>query len=323
MEMSEAIYAEPDMTNKVKFDRGEMKERIVDIYVSADTLRDGETITKREETADTAPNNGPGDQHSVHVQWWKRPSGVAAVCLGLLCVLLLAGIIGLAVYYGVTDHHTSTEREQLQTSYNNLTKERDQLQTSYNILTKERGQLQTSYNNLTKERDQLQTSYNTLTKERDQLQTSYNTLTKKRDQLQKEKDDVMSKLSNLKQTRREGWHTFESSWYFLFTEAKTWEESRQECLKRGADLVIVNSDKEQEFLFGLTMKAWIGLTDSVTEGTWKWVDGNPLTTPRFWGSGQPNGDGSEDCALFSHSSPDQGKWHDYPCSSNHYWVCEK
>uniref|UniRef100_A0AAZ3SU49 C-type lectin domain-containing protein n=3 Tax=Oncorhynchus tshawytscha TaxID=74940 RepID=A0AAZ3SU49_ONCTS len=268
------------------------------------------------------PSTRDGVVASVHFQWWKRPSGVAAVCLGLLCVLLLAGIIGLSVDYGVTDHHNSTEREQLQTSYNKLTKERDQLQTSYNNLTKERDQLQTSYNILTKERGQLQTSYNNLTKERDQLQTSYNTLTKKRDQLQKEKD-VMSKLSNLKQTRPEGWHKFESSWYFLFTEAKTWEESRQECLKRGADLVIVNSDKEQEFLCGLTMKAWIGLTDSVTEGTWKWVDGNPLTTPRFWGSGQPNGDGSEDCALFSHSSPDQGKWHDYPCSSNHYWVCEK
>jgi FtsZ-binding cell division protein ZapB len=35
--------------------------------------------------------------------------------------------------------------------------ERDQLQTSYNNLTKERYQLQTSYNNMTNERDQLQT----------------------------------------------------------------------------------------------------------------------------------------------------------------------
>ncbi|XP_064816834.1 C-type lectin domain family 4 member M-like isoform X2 [Oncorhynchus masou masou] len=176
---------------------------------------------------------------SVHFQWWKRPSGVAAVCLGLLCVLLLAGIIGLSVYYGVIGDHDSTEKDQLQTRYNNLTKERDQLQTSYNNLTKER------------------------------------------DQLQKEKDDVMSKSSNLKQTCPEGWHKFESSWYFLFTKAKTWEESRQECLERGADLVIINSEKEQKFLFNLNSSFWIGLTDSVTVGTWKWVDGNPLTTTRL------------------------------------------
>ncbi|XP_064816837.1 C-type lectin domain family 4 member E-like isoform X3 [Oncorhynchus masou masou] len=173
------------------------------------------------------------------------------------------------------------------------------------------------------EKDQLQTRYNNLTKERDQLQTSYNNLTKERDQLQKEKDDVMSKSSNLKQTCPEGWHKFESSWYFLFTKAKTWEESRQECLERGADLVIINSEKEQKFLFNLNSSFWIGLTDSVTVGTWKWVDGNPLTTTRFWGSGQPNGGGSEDCAWFSHSPSGQGKWHDYPCSTLSYWMCEK
>ncbi|XP_071264037.1 CD209 antigen-like protein E isoform X2 [Salvelinus alpinus] len=229
LEMSEAIYAEPDMTKKVKFNRGEMKERFVDIYVSADTLRDGETSTKREETEDTAPNNGPGDQHSVHVQWWKRPSGVAAVCLGLLCVLLLAGIIGLSVQYSNVSKNSSAERDQLQTSYNNLTTERDQLQTSNN--------------NLTTERDQLQT----------------------------ERDVLSGRLSNL------SWQKFESSWYFLSTETKTWKESREECLERGADLVIINNREEQEFLVNLKKRFWIGLTDSVKEGTWKWVDGTLLT----------------------------------------------
>nr|XP_029510573.1 CD209 antigen-like protein C [Oncorhynchus nerka] len=241
------------------------------------------------------PSPRDGVVVSVNFQWWKRPSGVAAVCLGLLCVLLLAGIIGLFVYYGVIGHHTSTVRDQLQTRYNNLTKERDQLQTSYN----------------------------NLTKERDQLQTSYNTLTKERDQQQKEKDDLMRKFSNLKQTCPEGWQQFECSCYFLFTDKKTWEESRQDCLKRGADLVIVNSDKEQEFLFKFNKSFWIGLTDSVTEGTWKWVDGNPLTTTRFWGSGQPNGYVGENCAWFSYSPSDQRKWHDYPCSTLSYWICEK
>ncbi|KAM9398917.1 uncharacterized protein ACWYII_031338 [Salvelinus alpinus] len=241
---------------------------------------------------DFKPSPRDGVIASVHVQWWKRPSGIAAVCLGLLCVLLLAGIIGLSVYYGVIGHHDSTERDQLQTRYNNLTKARDQLQTSYN----------------------------TLTKERDQLQTSSNTLTKERDQLQKEKDDLMRKL---KQTCPEGWQQFESSCYFLFTEAKTWEESRQDCRGRGADLVIINSDEEREFLFKFINSFWIGLTDSVTEGTWKWVNGTPLTTPRYWGSGQPNGDVGENCARFSHSSADQGKWHDYPCSTPSYCVCEK
>ncbi|XP_031674220.1 C-type lectin domain family 12 member B-like [Oncorhynchus kisutch] len=202
---------------------------------------------------------------SVHVQWWKRPSGVAVLCLGLLCVLLLAGIIGLSVYYGDIGH-------QLQSSYNILTKEIDQLQTSYNNLTKERDQIQP--------RDQLQSSYNNLTKERDKLQSSYNNLTKDRDQLQTERDFLSRRSSNLKQTCPEGWQKFESSWYFLSTETKNWKESREDCLERGADLVMINSDKEQEFLFKLKKTVWIGLTDSVTEATWRWVDGTPLTTPR-------------------------------------------
>ncbi|XP_071264022.1 CD209 antigen-like protein E isoform X2 [Salvelinus alpinus] len=270
LEMSEAIYAEPDMT---KFNRGEMKERFVDIYVSADTLRDGETSTKREETEDTAPNNGPGDQHSVHCQWWKRPSGVAAVCLGLLCVLLLAGIIGLSVQYSNVSKNSSTERDQLQTSYNNLTTERDQ------------------------------------------LQTSYNNLTKKIDKLQTERDFLSGWLTNC------SWQKFESSWYFLSTETKTWEKSRQDCLERGADLVIINSDTEQK-------RAWIGLTDSVKEGTWKWVDGTPLTTGYWYdpqpdnGGGKPE-NGEEDCVEIRTDQILLKAWNDLSCAENLHWICEK
>ncbi|XP_029548765.1 uncharacterized protein LOC115150032 isoform X1 [Salmo trutta] len=149
------------------------------------------------------PRTRHGFQYSVHFQWWKRSLGVAALCLGLLCILLLAGIIGMGVNF--TGQHYCDESDQLQTSYNNLTKERDQLQTSNNILTKERDQLQTSNNILTKVIDQLQTSNNILTKVIDQLQTSNNILTKERDQLQtsnniltKERDHHQRETEKLK-----------------------------------------------------------------------------------------------------------------------------
>ncbi|KAM9398928.1 CD209 antigen-like protein C isoform 1-T1 [Salvelinus alpinus] len=168
------------------------------------------------------------------------------------------------------------------------------------------------------------------TEERDQLQTSCNTLTEERDQLQKERDYLMTKFSNLKQTCPEGWQQFESSWYFLSTVKKTWKESRQDCLERGADLVIVNSDMEQEFLFGFNKRAWIGLTDSVTEGTWKWVDGTPLTTPSYWHTQQPDngGDnpanGEEDCVELNTVTWRPVKaWNDLSCLNNRYWICEK
>ncbi|XP_071000155.1 C-type lectin domain family 4 member M-like [Oncorhynchus clarkii lewisi] len=325
--MSEAIYAVPDMTKKVKFNRGEIKERIVDIYVSADTLRDGETSTTREETADTAPNNGPGDQHSDSNV--SKNSSAERDQLQTSYNNLTKERYQLQTSY----NNLTKERYQLETKYNNLTKERYQLQTSYNNLTKERYQLQTSYNNLTKERDQLQTSYNNLTKERYQLQTSYNNLTKERYQLEtkynnltKEKDQLQTRYNNLTNERcPEGWQKFESSWYFLSTETKTWKESREDCLERGADLVIINSDKEQEFLFNLNKRVWIGLTDSVNEKTWKWVDGTPLTTG-YWYYPQPDNAGptqNEDCVEIHNDQLPLNAWNDLSCDSQLNWICEK
>ncbi|KAM9432977.1 uncharacterized protein ACWYII_016831 isoform 3-T3 [Salvelinus alpinus] len=119
----------------------------------------------------------------------------------------------------------------------------------------------------------LETSYNNLTEEKKQLQISYNNLTKERD-----------KFPELK------WRKFNSSLYYISNEYKTWEDSRQDCLKRGADLAVINSEEEQVFISQLNTKPWIGLTDKDSEGTWKWVDGTPLTTAptahqvvsRFW-----------------------------------------
>ncbi|XP_051240059.1 C-type lectin domain family 4 member M-like isoform X13 [Dicentrarchus labrax] len=241
-------------------------------------------------------------------------------------------------------------RDQLQTSYNNLTKERDQLQTSYNNLTKERDQLQTSYNNLTKERDQLQTSYNNLTKEKDQLQTNYNNLTKEREQLAKEKDQLQERFEALAKDRTDlqrklqeteavcktlteeradlkrilndfSWVYFRGSFYQVSSLKKSWQQSRDDCLQKGADLLIINSREEQIFTNKFKKYMWIGLTDSETEGRWKWVDGTPLTIS-YWASGEPNGKKGENCGdIKSHDA--ENSWNDEGCSSSLFWICEK
>ncbi|KAI4896080.1 hypothetical protein NFI96_027210 [Prochilodus magdalenae] len=96
----------------------------------------------------------------------------AAVCLGLLCALLLAVTIGLSVKH-------NGEREQLWSSYINMTMERDQLQTSYINMTMERDQLQSRFDSISKERDQLQGTNN-------RLQSSHDVLTLERDSLQRQ-----------------------------------------------------------------------------------------------------------------------------------------
>ncbi|XP_029605966.1 C-type lectin domain family 4 member E-like isoform X2 [Salmo trutta] len=147
-------------------------------------------------------------------------------------------------------------------------------------------------------------------------------LTKERDQQQKEKDDFMEQFSC------PGWNKFESCWYFVSTERKTWSESRKDCVARGADLVIINSREEQRFLFALNKRVWIGLTDRETEGSWKWVDGTPLNT-RYWIIDQPNNGvrvstfPGEDCVELKDGQDQPEKtWNDLNCEEKRNWICE-
>ncbi|XP_055780242.1 CD209 antigen-like protein E [Salvelinus fontinalis] len=254
--------------------------------------------------------DGVGDQHSV----WKRRFLATAVCLGLLCVLLLAGIIGLLLYQRNLLNNLTAERDQLQTSYNTLTAKQDQLQTNYSSLTKERDQLQTSYNTLTAERDQLQTSYNTLTAKQDQLQTNYSSLTKERDQLLK-----IDKYVKCPQD----WIRSSCSCYYISPDEKTWDDSRKDCQARGANLVIIDSREEQALIKAFNKKAWLGLTDREVEGTWRWVDGTPLTTS-YWKKGEPNDLQGEDCALVDNTQKDPVvAWNDVPCNHKNGLICER
>uniref|UniRef100_A0A8C9YST8 C-type lectin domain-containing protein n=1 Tax=Sander lucioperca TaxID=283035 RepID=A0A8C9YST8_SANLU len=122
---------------------------------------------------------------------------------------------------------------------------------------------------------------------------------------------------------------FNGSFYYISSTKKNWQESRDDCLQKGADLVIINSKEEQVFCYSFVNKnfttkfkksMWIGLTDSETEGTWKWVDGTPLTK-RYWHSEEPNGGERENCGNTYHY-PSENSLNDSPCYSSHYWICE-
>ncbi|XP_072525644.1 CD209 antigen-like protein C [Salminus brasiliensis] len=158
------------------------------------------------------------------------------------------------------------------------------------------------------------------------LWIKFNNLTAERDQLLKDNGGLQTQLSNLVKQNEQGWIYFSSSLYHISYIKKSWSESREDCRKRGADLLIINSREKQEFItrnFGT--EVWIGLTDSEREGVWKWVDGSALTTG-FWWKGEPNDyEKKEDCAItgYKGATPGASNWADYPCDHPVVRICEK
>jgi Ca2+-binding RTX toxin-like protein len=104
---------------------------------------------------------------------------------------------------------------------------------------------------------------------------------------------------------------------YLLTSYGTWQEAQAQAQSLGGNLVTINSQAEQDWLvstFGVNQTLWIGLTDEVTEGTFKWVSGE-ISTYTNWLPGEPNnGWDGEDYVEMNFGSP--GKWND--SSSNQF-----
>ncbi|XP_041790155.1 CD209 antigen-like protein E isoform X2 [Chelmon rostratus] len=122
----------------------------------------------------------------------------------------------------------------------------------------------------------------------------------------------------------QGWMMFGSSCYYISSQRRSWDDSRQDCVQRDADLVIIDSREEQAFLTGFTMATWVGMTDREEEGTWVWVDGTPVNKDGLqWALGQPDSAfGGEDCGDLR-TMIDFIGLNDFNCSARNQWICEK
>ncbi|KAK9976534.1 hypothetical protein ABG768_021739 [Culter alburnus] len=232
----------------------------------------------------------------------------ATVCSVLLCVVLLTALIVLGVHIITKSTNYTQETQQLQTKIINLTEEKTQQLSKIISLTQEKTQQLFKIINLTEEKRQLQSDYTNLINEREVLLSKNNVLIKERNACRQD----FFKENN-------GWIYNHSSFYYISSEKKSWNESRSYCTERGADLIIINNKEEQDFVQKNIRGSlvWIGLTDIDEEGTWKWVDGSTPTF-RFWLTNEPNGQRGENCAVV-HSTI----WADYRCSIAYPWICEK
>jgi hypothetical protein len=101
--------------------------------------------------------------------------------------------------------------------------------------------------------------------------------------------------------------------YYRSTGSMTWTAAKQACLNMGGHLVTVTTTTENTFIFNLWPNGWIGLTDEVVEGQWRWVTGETFSWAN-WNGGEPNNSNNEDYIQFVGG----GKWNDLPNTSLPY-----
>ena len=66
--------------------------------------------------------------------------------------------------------------------------------------------------------------------------------------------------------------------YYMFEEKMTWQAAKEYCEGVGGHLASITSQEENSVILGLSRKqnCWLGATDEVKEGKWKWVTGEPF-----------------------------------------------
>jgi hypothetical protein len=81
--------------------------------------------------------------------------------------------------------------------------------------------------------------------------------------------------------------------YILLTQ-NTWAASQAEALALGGNLVTINDQAEQDWVFDVFSRAggsgrglWIGLSRPSTNSPFQWASGEPLSYTR-WAQGEPN-----------------------------------
>ena len=132
------------------------------------------------------------------------------------------------------------------------------------------------------------------------------------------------------------WKQFEEYCYFAYNYGQNWHMARKRCRLLNADLVKINSYKENEFVLQLVRatslgtsppvrRVWIGLFWHKLANQWAWSD---VSTPVYtnWKQNEPNGNAGEPCGEMltrGLTPPINGEWNDIACHHLFGFVCKK
>ena len=86
--------------------------------------------------------------------------------------------------------------------------------------------------------------------------------------------------------------------YALYDVPLTWHEAKEYCEEQGGHLATVSDENENEFIKSFIANGgqngyWLGATDEITEGIWKWVTGEEFLFSD-WYADNPNNSGNNE-----------------------------
>ncbi|XP_036067617.1 C-type lectin domain family 4 member K-like [Oryzias melastigma] len=158
--------------------------------------------------------------------------------------------------------------------------------------------------------------------QRDSLHQQVNVLRSQMASVTKQRDTLQSQMNVFAKYQNDGWQYFRGSLYYMSTTTANWQTSRDYCVSKGADLVIINDAAENNFARGFKQGIWLGL---YKEGSrWKWVDGSYLSSSvSYWIPKEPNNTGGREDRVEIQYFNYFNCWNDSPQTNKNYWICEK
>jgi hypothetical protein len=106
--------------------------------------------------------------------------------------------------------------------------------------------------------------------------------------------------------------------YFRSNTSMTWAQADLAAKNLGGHLVTITNATENTLFNGLGLN-WIGYTDQVVEGTWRWCTGETMSYTN-WAPGEPNNSGNQDFAAVNFTG--SGQWDDAGTASTMPYILE-
>ncbi|KAI9520203.1 hypothetical protein NQZ68_020102 [Dissostichus eleginoides] len=259
-----------------------------------------------------------------------------ACCLGILCVILLGGIIGLCVYLApliqksdpiqlkevstlrANNTKLSLENANMKRDNKNLTDQLCNLTQAYTVSESNVKNLSAGVEELKTRNQELETKTNNLTQQIQDMTTNWNELNVSRAQWSID-SYCLGNTDKKCQPCQRGWRLFQPSCYGINNPPssgwKTWAEAQEDCSGKNSNLsVVLNLEAAINADSYRGDRYWIGLR--VVNKQWKWVDGSDLTDSSRIAAPDP-ADGH--CAVFYKGR----NWYSASCEEKQRWICKK